>query len=990
MANTLEKLKKYTNTFSNKVTTPTNTLDTLKSYRERTKLTQSKSSIYNPNWGEEFMPIYQDDTFLAKIGKGLLDYGVGSVVRAFEAPGEALAWISKNVVNLAEGKPIDKSRSKPIELLPNEAKAGLQKLSEKNPVIGTAVQAIISGAIDPATYVGGMGVLDDLARAGTVGKSATLGTTENLLMSAKSGQRALKGLPKPKTVLPTIDKEPLLPGQMMGGDVGIKVPKTMLPKLKSPGPKAGVEKARYLKSNKIKLDEGLLVGDVNNPIEIPKTTLPKMGKVSPRSGYEVARSVMPDVMKQQEVDDIIKSAQSWKDKPKLFLKRETMPRNFEDIMGADAPRMKKKFLDPITTNETKRVQFLKMERKAIKDLGIKPRSKESELLQKWGEGQINFYEMKAAAPDSWKKISHANKVLRQKYDSYLESINNVLTKNGYDPIPKREDYFKHFTEVSSVVERFGIPMKGNKLPTDINGLTSTFRPGKNFFSSALKRMTNVTDFDAITGIDKYLDGASKLIYHTDNIQRLRDLDKTLRAGFKGTDQLSNFVSELTEYTNLLAGKKAMIDRAAEDVVGRGIYGVVNRLKSQVASNMIGANISSALTNYIPLTQALATTDKPSFFRGMVETIANAFVKDGFVEKSGFLVRRIGSDPLSIKLWDKIAKKAGWLFQSVDNFTSQTIVRGKYHEGIKKGLSELDAIKYADDWAARIIADRSVGQVPTLFKSDTLGLLTQFQLEVNNQLSFIFKDIPRNFQGSSMASAIGQVFIYSFLFNSIYEKLAGRRPAIDPIGVIVDSYNDYTNPELSTGQATMNFTDRVLDQLPFTSTLTGGGRIPLPQAIPDVFGIVGGTADAGKEFMKPVTYLLPPTGGSQVAKTVKGVTALSKGGVTSQTEEGETLKYPVDANAGNIARGIAFGPSAFPETQEYYVNRRRPLSVSQTEKVRRSKNPEETYNRLMIERRIGTLEDKIKKAQKNDTLSAKAKKRRIEDLRKQIKRLREEL
>ena len=70
---------------------------------------------------------------------------------------------------------------------------------------------------------------------------------------------------------------------------------------------------------------------------------------------------------------------------------------------------------------------------------------------------------------------------------------------------------RHFTEISDKLSQWGVPFNRNDmdsetLPTDINGLTEFNRPGKNWFASSLERKGMKTTYDAVTGIDGYLEG----------------------------------------------------------------------------------------------------------------------------------------------------------------------------------------------------------------------------------------------------------------------------------------------------------------------------------------------------------------------------------------------------------------------------------------------------------------------------------------------------
>lgn len=660
----------------------------------------------------------------------------------------------------------------------------------------------------------------------------------------------------------------------------------------------------------------------------------------------------------QATGGMISRSDGWKDKAKLLLKRETMERNFEDIMGGDAPQMKRVYIEPIKTSEAERIRFLNKERAEIGALGIKSGSDESKWLQMYGEAKDKAtaeMQLKKALPNSWQKVVKAEKIFRQKYDTYLEEINKALTRNGYDPIPRRSDYFRHFNEIGSVLEMFGIPVKDDLIPTDIVGMTAGFKPGKNFFASALPRLGNKTEIDAIRGIDKYLDGASNQIYHTDNIQRLRGLEKSLRDYHAGTGQLSNFVAELGEYTNKLAGKKSMIDRSLEDLVGRKIYGVMNGLKRQTGSNMIGFNLSSALTNFIPFTQSLATTSKDAAVRGMAQAMQNTFRDDGFVSRSSFLTRRFGSKPLHMTKWEK-AQDTGFVFMKIfDRFVSESIVRGKYIEGIQKGLSKSDAMSQADNYAGRLLGDRSKGMMPTIFESQALGPLTQFQLEMNNQLSFMFKDIPHMYDKKGAAFALAQVFVYSYLFNEGFKQVTGREPAFDPIGLAIDTVEDFTDEETTNKQATKNLAGSISNQLPFVSMMTGG-RIPMADVLPNPLSVMSGDSTVKKEASDAFFGVVPPTGGNQLRKSLQGLDAYNRGYSKSQSGR---ARFPIPQTGTNLAKTALFGQYSTPEARDYFRKGRTVLGEKQTQGLQEATDKTGFYNVILGERKEGRQDDIVR-------------------------------
>lgn len=688
------------------------------------------------------------------------------------------------------------------------------------------------------------------------------------------------------------------------------------------------------------------------PKQLEPTPFAKSPLEQPAPLVAKAESIKPALSNPNQEVNIATSSLNWNNKPAVTLARETLTRIFEDVAGKDAPALVKKYADPIGVNEADKTRWLNSKVAQVKELGISGR-KDSELLQKYGEKKITLEELKRETKN-WDKITKAVDVYRSIYDEALDMMNKSLERNGYDPVPRREDYFPHFQEMGRLSEFFGIP--DSELPTDINGLTADFKPGKKWFAHALPRTGDKTAFDALKGMDRYLRGAADVIFHTDDIQRLRSLENTLRDQYQGTNHLSALVSNLREYTNKLAGKKPYMDRGPEVYLGRRLYGAADRLRRQVGANMVGANVSSALTNFIPVTQALATTDKRAFVEGALGAVKSVFKDDGLVDKSHFLTRRIGADRLAMNLWDKAGEKAGWLFKTVDNFVAQVVVRSKYIEGIEKGLSPEEAMSQADKWASKMMADRSLGGTPILFDSKTLGFLTQFQLEVNNQLSFMAKDIPRNFNKAGAASALAQLTLYGYLFNNLYELAVGRRPAFDPIGVAQQAYEDYNNQGLDKGKATWNLVENVGNQLPFSSTFTGG-RLPVSSVLPDVKAMVTGTSTPSKELQKLWMVALP-TGGSQIKKTFQGIGTLKDGGVFTGKDK-KQIMYPIPPTFPNLARGSIFGKNAFPESRQYWDNNRRPLTEKQTQEVLNADNPSQYYELIQKARVLKKIKDQTK-------------------------------
>ena len=74
---------------------------------------------------------------------------------------------------------------------------------------------------------------------------------------------------------------------------------------------------------------------------------------------------------------------------------------------------------------------------------------------------------------------------------------------------------------------------------------------------------------------------------------------------EGKYELSNYVNNIEEYTNLLANKRSTMDRGIEQLIGRDYYNFAIALENRVAANMVAVNPGSWLTNFIPISQAWA-------------------------------------------------------------------------------------------------------------------------------------------------------------------------------------------------------------------------------------------------------------------------------------------------------------------------------------------------------------------------------------------------
>ncbi|MCI8760519.1 MAG: hypothetical protein HFJ34_05305 [Clostridia bacterium] len=732
----------------------------------------------------------------------------------------------------------------------------------------------------------------------------------------------------------------------------------------------------------------------------------------------------------------IKNIATWKDKSNgLKYQLETMERNMYDIIPnrAEAKKMIDTYFEPIHEAEANKQRFINKYNEQIKE--YKLNKYESEAVQVLGEykynpsfktngvdknnktilGKVNE-NIKKGRVDK-QKVDEAIEIFRNIYDELFEIENNTLREYGYQEKPYRKGYFPHFiddvptTKVDKVLDKLGFKVDRRALPTDIAGITEQFVPGKTWNRSALERKGNKTDYNALKGFDTYIQQASDNIFHTENIQKLRGLENEIRYQYsdKGIQErideilsnetlfqeekqdlidkiftqannpMPNLVTELRRYTNALANKKSEADRSTEQTVGRQFYNTINAIENRFGANAVGLNIGSAITNFIPITQAYSQVNTKNMGRAFIDTVKSYVKNDGFVNESTFLTNRLNqSEKLYKTSLEKISDKTSFLFNTIDEVTSNVIVRGKYLENISKGMNKIEAIKNADRFAANIMADRSKGALPTKFeeKNPLTKMFTQFQLEVNNQYRYMFKDIPRDLKDKGIGQitlAFFKMFIGAWLYNEASEEVTGRKSAFSPIDLAISSYDNITDEDKTTYDKMTSVATEIGQQAPFVGGLLGGGRVPVNGAIPNMgnlvkasTGLATGEMDfkkaketIGKELSKPLYYILPPFGGGQMKKTIEGIETVKNGGSYGVDDKGEKiLKFPIEnkSNTNYIKAGI-FGKYALEEAKDYSDREYKSLNAKQTKIYEETKLP---YKQLLdyIDKGLKKKEDKI--------------------------------
>jgi hypothetical protein len=267
------------------------------------------------------------------------------------------------------------------------------------------------------------------------------------------------------------------------------------------------------------------------------------------------------------------------------------------------------------------------------------------------------------------------------------------------------------------------------------------------------------------------------------------------------------------------------------------------------------------------------------------------------------------------------------------------------------MSEEQAVIEADKWTSRLMGDRSLGQMPQLYNSKMLGLVTKFQLEVRNQLDSQFYDTIQETKASNeyiqnglarnaktaaqVTSTMFQLAVLQHLFGKAFESVAGYNPAFDIIGVLATMFgldDDEESEDTALDNVEQGFLE-LLEDLPYTSTFTGG-RIPISSALP-IKEVVKGVDDYGNEknrlktIAEAAPYYILPGGYGQLKKTAQGLSMFDDDHpiAGSYTDKGD-LRFPVKDTLGSKVQAGVFGQWASKNARDYFDKGWKPINEKQ--------------------------------------------------------------
>lgn len=668
-------------------------------------------------------------------------------------------------------------------------------------------------------------------------------------------------------------------------------------------------------------------------------------------------------------------------------------RNVEKVFGPES-EVKKIILDPLDQAKSLKIDEENMlldqlQKDVVENLGIKRKTKESALVQKYGEGNIDEAGLiKEVGQEKATKIIEADRWFRQKYDQLIDDINESRVAMGKDEIPKLDNYYRHFTEMN---ETFGgirnVFETNRQISPKLEGLSEFTKPGEKWASFKQKRKGGKFTEDAVSGFLDYTRAATYAKHIDPQITRIRTFQRELTNQLGDNTKINNFVGFLDEFTNDLSGKTNKFDRAIQDLLGRKTFQILNLLNTRMKTNAVLGSVSSSLSQIANVPQGIATVKSPKHVVGGLDGYFKSIFgggDDAFYKQSGFLKERLQNaySKFDTRIIDQPKKFAGWMLGALDETGTKFIWSMNYRKALADGVE--NPIKQADEITRKLVAGRGIGEVPILQKSKTFQMIAPFTLEVSN-LWKIQKDFIKNKDFGALAILYGA----NFLLNDVLEGIRGSRVTFDPLNAALEGLQTeggLGDKLLSIGG---NVGGEILGNLPLGQSVAS----VYPEYGGDVFGLelptreklfgendptrFGTDLPIARALQKPISSLVLPFGGQQARKTLEGGQAL---GLIPTLEDGKLkteqealtksgrLITPTNLDLESISKGLLFGKYAIPEVKAIYDSGATPFGEVQTQKFRdlvetNLYNADELFTAITDAKKFSKKEDRIRELSK---------------------------
>jgi|GEM_PF-1035110 len=410
------------------------------------------------------------------------------------------------------------------------------------------------------------------------------------------------------------------------------------------------------------------------------------------------------------------------------------------------------------------------------------------------------------------KVEAAAKKYSELFNQFYDAINDFLVAHGYEPIGFIKGYAPHIQPeenhnlLNKAFGALGINTDVTRLPSSIAGLTANYRPNKRWNPYFLQRTSDVTQFDIASAFESYVDYMSDVLYHTDDIMRVRaatryfrqtyapeeiknnlswaselrygtteekanylrdqgvidkataltpaDVDaqmdeyvEKLFGDITKTTKYSDLVTWLDNYANILAGKQSMADRSPESMFGREVLNFGNKLIRIFSQANVAGNLSSMFNQTAQIPMIHAELGSRWTAAAIKDIITGQLRRGEWAGGSDFLTGKKGIEYLVSTPGEMVITAMFKPLEFMDTFVSTVAVRGKYLKELHAGKSHKEAMRAADAFGTAVMGSRMKGSKPLAFssKNPIYQMVNIFQIEAFNSWEHIKEDLPRDFR-----------------------------------------------------------------------------------------------------------------------------------------------------------------------------------------------------------------------------------------------------
>ena len=412
--------------------------------------------------------------------------------------------------------------------------------------------------------------------------------------------------------------------------------------------------------------------------------------------------------------------------------------------------------------------------------------------------------------------------------------------------------------------------------------------------------------------------------------------------------LTQFVGFVQEHANRLAGKTDPFQRLVNDTepsLGSKFLGATGRaLMKQAALSKIVGNMNSVVAQTASLPALFSTTSPKALIQAF--KLKN---RKAILQKSDALALRYADDNLTDDTkFEKTMKTAGIPMEVVERGVIEYTFLAKYNQAINNGLSDADAVRYAERFINDTVTLRDQISTPRAYNRLWSASFLQFTREVTQQNRYVWNQMTNK---QRVALAVNTAIAYSAI-----EALTGNKPGVDPLGTLIEIVGDWLSggdddDKDNSVQAKLERTiQKVAGQAvtasPIATAMVNAattkddrkklfgkesnlgrydGTIPvvdLPRKLIDTKGKLDEAAKARedgdddkaeaktKDAMYNILGQLPA--GSQLKKTIQGIAAAHSGEV--KDGNGETKVEFEKDNPFNLVQGALFGKNALIPVQ----------------------------------------------------------------------------